>query len=166
MAEALEEPFALEELEISQIEECASVSNFDNINYDLFLSGLLFARKRQKLLSCKSLNQYYSSVCHNGNSYICLNNRRAPGLKQPRPAAETKKPIFFHRQWWRETAKAVAGSSLVSGKYHENISNCCHGKRIWSQNSPCFIFTCLTDGKIGALPVIIHLIGVYSQSRV
>ena len=31
MAEALEEPFALEELEISQIEEYASVSNFRRI---------------------------------------------------------------------------------------------------------------------------------------
>ncbi len=31
MAEALEEPFVPEEPEISQIEECASVSNFDNI---------------------------------------------------------------------------------------------------------------------------------------
>ncbi len=41
MAEALE-------LEISQIEECASVSNFDDITTS---SGLLFARKRQKLLS-------------------------------------------------------------------------------------------------------------------
>ena len=26
---------------------------------------------------CKSLNQYCSSICHNGNSNICLNNRRA-----------------------------------------------------------------------------------------
>ena len=44
MAEALDQSFSLEKLEINEIEECASVPNFENLNH-LFTSQQLHSEK-------------------------------------------------------------------------------------------------------------------------
>lgn len=69
MAEALNESLTLEELEISEIEERASIPNCS------CRSNCIRERGRN-FCPCKSQGQYCSNVCHDGNS-LCLNNRRA-----------------------------------------------------------------------------------------
>ena len=75
MAEGLDRSFSLEELEINEIEERASVPNFDNLTTCLCRSNCIRERGRN-FCPCRSQGQYCSSVCHDGNS-LCLNNRRA-----------------------------------------------------------------------------------------
>ena len=76
MAEALDESFnTVEELEISQIEELASVPNFDNLA-TCSCHGNCIRERGRNFCPCKSLNQHCSSLCHVGN-HMCLNNRRA-----------------------------------------------------------------------------------------
>ena len=60
MADSLDWSFSLEELEINEIEERASVPNFENLT----------------TCSCRSNCIRERSVCHDGNS-LCLNNRKA-----------------------------------------------------------------------------------------
>jgi hypothetical protein len=75
MAEALDESFILEELDISQIENIASIPNIDNIAI-CSCRGNCIRERGRNFCPCKSINQYCSSACHEGNS-LCLNNRRA-----------------------------------------------------------------------------------------
>ena len=75
MAEALDRSFSLEELEINEIEERASVPNFENLTTCSCRSNCIRERGRN-FCPCRSQGQYCSSVCHDGNS-LCLNNRRA-----------------------------------------------------------------------------------------
>ena len=79
MAEGLDRSFSLEELEINEIEERASVPNFENLTTCSCRSNCIRERSMHKLLPmqksrpilCKCL-----PYCHDGNS-LCLNNRRA-----------------------------------------------------------------------------------------
>ena len=74
MAAALDRRFPLEELEINEIAECASVPTFENLTNCSCRSNCTRERGRN-FCPCRSQGQYCSSVCHNGNS-PCLNNRR------------------------------------------------------------------------------------------
>ena len=71
MADAFDESFDIvEELEISEMEEPASVPNFDNVT--TFSCRVNCIRERTRnVCPCKSLNQYCSSVCHAGIS-LCV----------------------------------------------------------------------------------------------
>ena len=75
MAEALDRSFSLEELEINEIEERASVPTFENLTTCSCRSNCIRERGRN-FCPGRSQGQYCSSVCHDGNS-LCLNNRRA-----------------------------------------------------------------------------------------
>ena len=72
MAEAWDETLnsTLEDLEIDQMEQLASDSYFDN-NTTCSCRGNCLRERGRKFVS-----NYCSSVCHNGNSDMCLNNRR------------------------------------------------------------------------------------------
>ena len=59
----------------NEIEERASVPNFEKFNY-LFVSQQLHSGRGRNFCPCRSQGQYCSSVYHDGNS-LCLNNRRA-----------------------------------------------------------------------------------------
>ena len=75
MAQALDWSFnAVKDLEISQIEELAYVTNFDNVTLITTCSfiGNCMRERGRNFCPCKSLNQY----CSSENS-LCLNNRRA-----------------------------------------------------------------------------------------
>ena len=75
MAEAFDKSFnTVEELEISQIGELASVPNLDNVTTCSCCGNCIRERGRSFCL-CKTLNQYCSSACHAGNSSP-LNNLR------------------------------------------------------------------------------------------
>ena len=75
MADFLNEGLTLEELEISEIEEHASIPNFDTLTTCSCRINCIWDRGRN-FCPCKSQGQYCSSVCHDGNS-LCPNNRRA-----------------------------------------------------------------------------------------
>ena len=77
MAGALDESFSrLEEPEINQIEELASVANLENLT-TCSCRGNCLRESGRNFCPCRSLNHYCSSTCHDGNSSLCLNNRRA-----------------------------------------------------------------------------------------
>ena len=75
MAEAFNESFTLEELEISKMEERALIPNFETLTTCSCRSNCIWERGRN-FCPGRSQGQYCSSVCHDGNS-LCLNNRRA-----------------------------------------------------------------------------------------
>ena len=77
MAEALDETLnsTLEDIEIDQMEQLASDSYFDN-NTTCSCRGNCLRERGRNFCPCWSLSNYCSSVCHNGNSDRCLNNRR------------------------------------------------------------------------------------------
>ena len=90
MAEAFDESSnTVEELEISQIEELASVPNFDNVT-TCFCRRNCIREIGRNFSQCKSLNQYCSSVCHGGNS-LCLNNCRS----QERDSDDSSSSVSF-----------------------------------------------------------------------
>ena len=71
MAGALDESFSrLEELEINQIEELASVANLENLT-TCSCRGNCLRESGRNFCPCRSLNHYCSSTCHDGNSSPC-----------------------------------------------------------------------------------------------
>ena len=76
MADALEESFTLEDLEISQIEELATLPNVDNIT-TCTCRGHCLRERGRNFCPCKSLNKFCSSACH-GDDFgeACMNSRR------------------------------------------------------------------------------------------
>ena len=74
MAEGLDRSFSLEELEINEIEERASVPNFENLTTCSCRSNCIPERSMQKLLPVQKSRPILFNVCHDGNS-LCLNYR-------------------------------------------------------------------------------------------
>ena len=75
MADALEESFSLEDLEISQIEELARLPNVDNITTCRGRYCCLRENGRN-FCPCKSMDKYCSNACHGGDLLSFMNNPR------------------------------------------------------------------------------------------
>ena len=79
MADALDSSFnTLEELEISQIEELATLPNVDNFTSCKCRGRYCCLREKgRNFCPCKSMNKYCSSACQCHEEYFggCLNSR-------------------------------------------------------------------------------------------
>lgn len=76
MADALEQSFTLEDLEISELEQVADLPNLDCIT-TCSCRGHCYRESGRNFCPCKSLNNFCSIACHGENFGACLNNRRA-----------------------------------------------------------------------------------------
>ena len=82
MADALEESFSLEDLEISQIEELARLPNVDNITTCQCRRRYCCLRENgRNFCPCKSMDKYCSNACHGGDLLSCMNNSRKATAK-------------------------------------------------------------------------------------
>ena len=75
MAESFEGSFSLDDFEASAIESAAAVPNLDNIT-TCSCRGYCLREKGRNYCPCKSINNFCSSACHEGDFELCMNNRR------------------------------------------------------------------------------------------
>ena len=77
MADTLEASFTLEDAEISQLENYATMPNVDNITTCKCRGRYCCLRESgRNFCPCKSMNTYCSSACHCSRSGACMNNAR------------------------------------------------------------------------------------------
>ena len=75
MAESLKGSFSVDEFELNVLENAAAIPNVDNITKFYGRVHCLRGTGRN-FCPCKSVNSFYSSVCHGNDFGCCMNDRR------------------------------------------------------------------------------------------
>ena len=74
LGQSFERSFSLGDFEASAIENAAAVPNLDNIT--IYSCGHCLRERGCYYSPCKSVNNFCSSACHEGDFGQCMNNRR------------------------------------------------------------------------------------------